>query len=144
MQDLSRADSWISKYKYPLILSFVGGVLMIGGLFSSQLFSHLQPQKKESFPKDTIINKAELFIKVDVSGQVNKPGVYSLAQDSRVEDAIKAAGGVTRLADGNYLTKTINLAQKISDGAKIYIPTRGESGPTSVLGASLLMPKIRL
>jgi len=71
-------------------------------------------------------SSADIF--VDVSGAVLKPGVYKLAYGSRVADAINTAGGFSSSADSNFISKSLNLAQKLSDGAKIYIPQKGESG----------------
>lgn len=65
-------------------------------------------------------------ITVDVQGQVNQPGVYTLPVNSRVKNAIDAAGGLADNADEEYISRKINLAQKISDGTKIYIPAIGE------------------
>ena len=62
---------------------------------------------------------------VHVAGAVVQPGVYQLAGDARVRDAIVAAGGPTDLADWN----TLNLAATIGDGAKVYVPVEGEDVP---------------
>lgn len=61
------------------------------------------------------ISEPEIF--VDVTGAVNKPGVYSLAGRSRVIDAIKAAGDSAPGAD----LSTINLARVLNDGEQIYV-----------------------
>ena len=65
-------------------------------------------------------------IKVHVAGAVVNEGIVELEEGSRIEDAIKAAGGTTVDAD----IKKINLAQKIQDGQKIYIPIEGEENYT--------------
>jgi competence protein ComEA len=57
-------------------------------------------------------------IKVYITGEVNKPGVYDMKDNDRVEDAVKAAGGATELAD---LTR-INLAARVADEMQIIIP----------------------
>lgn len=57
----------------------------------------------------------EIFI--DVTGAVNNPGVYTLAANSRVIDAIKAAGDSAPGAD----LSTVNLARVLSDGEQIYV-----------------------
>ena len=54
---------------------------------------------------------------VDVAGGVKTPGVYSLPAESRVMDAIKAAGGVGKGMD----TSEINLARILRDGEQIYV-----------------------
>jgi competence protein ComEA len=54
---------------------------------------------------------------VDVAGAVNNPGVYSLPAQSRVIDALRAAGnGVT----GSDLSD-LNLARVVKDGEQIYV-----------------------
>lgn len=64
---------------------------------------------------------------VDVQGGVVRPGVYSLREGDRVKDALIAAGGLGGQADREVVAKYINLAEKIKDGTKLYIPVLGES-----------------
>ncbi len=59
---------------------------------------------------------------VHVSGEVNKEGIVELEVGSRISDAIDKAEGLAENAD----TKEINLAFKLEDGMKIYIPKIGE------------------
>ncbi len=61
------------------------------------------------------ISAPEIF--VDVTGAVNKPGVYTMSANSRVIDAIKAAGNSAPGAD----LSTINLARVLSDGEQIFV-----------------------
>jgi competence protein ComEA len=63
------------------------------------------------------ITIAEPEIFVDVTGAVNKPGVYALTGKSRVIDAIKAAGDSAPGAD----LSTINLARVLNDGEQVYV-----------------------
>src|SRR5579885_1122513 len=76
---------------------------------------------------------------VDVEGAVLKPGVYHLPADSRIQDALIAAGGLSAGADRHSIAKNLNLADRLSDGSKIYIPFSGEtvgiSTQETVLGA---------
>lgn len=75
-------------------------------------------------------------IKVYVSGAVANPGVYSLSWDSRVEQAIIAAGNATEDAD----LVRVNLAQRVYDEQQIYVPHKAEEAtpvlPTSAPPAS--------
>lgn len=57
---------------------------------------------------------------VFVSGAVKQPGVFELPPGSRVEDAVKAAGGFGALADSQKL----NLARLVADGEGIEVPRR--------------------
>ena len=66
--------------------------------------------------------KEEVFIIVDIQGAVNSPGVFSLPEGSRVNDAVLSAGGLT----SNAYTRDVNLAAKLTDGDKVYIPEENE------------------
>ena len=61
-------------------------------------------------------------ILVYICGAVKEPGVVELDKDSRVVDAITLAGGFSEDADETY----INLAGKLQDGEKVYVPTLAE------------------
>lgn len=54
---------------------------------------------------------------VEIKGEVVKPDVYSLSIDSRINELIEKAGGLTQEADIN----TINRASVLSDGECIVI-----------------------
>lgn len=59
---------------------------------------------------------------VHISGQVNRPGVVELENGKRVIDAVELAGGLKNDAD----IDRINLAKKLVDEEKIYVPKIGE------------------
>ena len=75
---------------------------------------------------------------VDIKGQVAKPGVYELPVDSRMTDAIDAAGGFLAAAE----PKAINLAMKVVDEMVIYVPEVGEEAvlPVAQAGAATAGP----
>lgn len=75
----------------------------------------VKKEEKEESPEQDLIT-------VDVKGAVKSPGIYDLPVGSRVHDAVQKAGGLTDEAD----SKSLNLAQKISDEALVYVPTKGE------------------
>lgn len=77
----------------------------------------------EANPKQ---NKVDEIV-IDVEGAVLKPGIYSLVSNSRLSDALISAGGLSENADRDWLAKNLNLAVKLVDGAKIYIPRIGET-----------------
>ena len=74
---------------------------------------------------DAVPDEASTQCYVYVVGSVKKPGVYELASDARVEDAVTAAGGFTKDAD----RAAVNLARPIVDGEQITIPDEGEQLP---------------
>jgi len=122
---MDRINEKLNEFKLPIGLLLLGGVLLIGGFFSSNL---IQKQKTpENFPKESIVSESALTtIKVDVAGAVNNPGVFTLSKDSRIEDAIRQAGGFNANVDREFVAAKLNLAQKVSDGQKIYIPFEGD------------------
>lgn len=58
---------------------------------------------------------------VYISGEVASPGVYELAEGSRIADLLEMAGGA--LDDANL--NSINLAKKLSDGEHISVAAYG-------------------
>ncbi|MFZ5816365.1 MAG: helix-hairpin-helix domain-containing protein [Bacillota bacterium] len=66
-------------------------------------------------------------IQVHVEGAVQRPGVYTLEEGARVHEAIAAAGGA--LPEG--VPGALNLAARVTDGAKIYVHTRAELQPAA-------------
>ena len=62
-------------------------------------------------------------ILVDVVGAVSRPGLHELPAGSRIADAVDAAGGLTAEADRMRL----NLAEPLSDGARLWVPEVGEA-----------------
>ncbi|RXX23445.1 helix-hairpin-helix domain-containing protein [Streptococcus oralis] len=75
----------------------------------------MKKEEKEESPEQDLIT-------VDVKGAVKSPGIYDLPVGSRVHDVVQKAGGLTEQAD----SKSLNLAQKVSDEALVYVPTKGE------------------
>ena len=64
-------------------------------------------------------------IVVQAAGAVVQPGVYRLAAGARVADLVAAAGGLTPDGDPDR----VNLASLLVDGARVYLPHRGEVTP---------------
>ena len=75
--------------------------------------------KKETLITKKTTSKEEITeeYKVDIKGEINVPGIYSLKKGSRVIDVIEKAGGLT----GNANTTVINLSKKITDEMVIII-----------------------
>jgi len=76
----------------------------------------------ETGPASTIVDDRVI---VHVAGAVVLPGVYELGSGSRVDDAVRRAGGAT----GRAQLGRINLAAPLVDGDQIYVPEVGEDVP---------------
>jgi competence protein ComEA len=69
---------------------------------------------------------------VHAAGAVTRPGIYRLAEPARVDDVVSAAGGLAADADPDVL----NLAARVGDGERIYVPRRGQASPGVVVGST--------
>lgn len=73
---------------------------------------------------------------VQAAGAVTSPGVYRLSAGARVDDLLRAAGGV---ADGADLDR-VNLAAPVADGERVWVPKLGEEPPAVVSGKGAAAP----
>ena len=95
------------------------------------------PTETSAAPEASPKRAARLY--VDVAGSVRRPSLYVLSSGSRVMQAIRAAGGPTAEAD----LDAVNLAQKVTDGEKVFVPRRGmtpQPPPPSEIAASSAAP----
>ena len=72
---------------------------------------------------EVVENSETDAIYVYICGEVTNPGVYELAEDSRIYEAVDAAGGFTE----NAARECVNLASKVSDGMQIMIYNKEEA-----------------
>ena len=69
---------------------------------------------------------------VDVTGAVQRPGVYRLPAGSRVTDAVARAGGAAPQAQ----LEAVNLAARLADGQQVVVPKHGPGGAAATTGAA--------
>ena len=121
MEQLRNAFESLSNWWFDLhythnqkrALLIIGSVLLLLSIFIVAR-GNTQVSAPIEIAPITIV-EPEIF--VDVTGAVNKPGVYTLTGKSRVIDAIKAAADSAPGAD----LSTINLARVLTDGEQIYV-----------------------
>jgi len=121
--DFTNEDSRLGKFLSNKINLAVVGLLFVGLFmlaFGAGTFLLKGSQSKDdikiiSSEESASSESGEIVVHVD--GAINSPGVYKLPADSRVNDLVAMAGGLTK--DAN--TDSINLAAKLSDGQKAYI-----------------------
>jgi competence protein ComEA len=87
-------------------------------------------------PGAAVPSTTPVTVTVHVAGQVTHPGVYAVAAGARVADAILAAGGTSAEADGEQL----NLAARVADGERVYVPKQGEAAPPPVVTGGATTP----
>lgn len=101
----------------------IGGILIIYTINKEQnyeLDENAIVETKAEESKETEVEKEKIII--HISGAVKKEGIVELEENSRISDAIEKAEGIKENAD----LQKINLAYKLEDGMKIYIPEKGE------------------
>lgn len=133
LQIMFEAFNWFSfirtssKQVIVAILFILVGLLClmvgVGWLFFSNNRLQATCFQAEGDSLATTINQS---IVIDISGAVVKPGTYKLDKNSRIVDAVRLAQGFTHQSNATYIYKSLNLAAKLSDGQKIYIPFEGE------------------
>lgn len=153
-----RVLPFIKDHFIALLIGVSGLVFLAYGFVSLYYVPHVEEEiafaSKDVRPSTSLRQEskkesAKKTIMVDVAGAVVQPGVYPLPSDSRVQDAILKAGGMTPSADRQRIAQSLNLAAPLTDGAKIYIPVFGEqmaapgattgndsTGSSSTLGTS--------
>lgn len=114
------------RYRKQIIIGIIV-FLLIGGTISFAIINNLNKETtKEEIVLDSVPkkkktnNKVIKEFKVDIKGEVLTPGIYSLKTNSRVDDVINMAGGLTKQAD----TSVINLSKKITDEMVIIVYSR--------------------
>ena len=141
-------EAIIEKIKeYKIIVICTGLGLLVGGFFllkpaphtpvkETNLQAEVAAVSKDSSTEKEVKKEEPLeqdLITVDVKGAVKSPGIYDLPVGSRVNDAVQKAGGLTEQAD----SKSLNLAQKVSDEALVYVPTKGEEAASQQTGSGV-------
>ncbi len=130
--------SVLKQYAVPIGLAVLGLVFLGYGVFASlsskDSGSDILPSEAQAEVVD--IGSKKKQIAVDVEGAVLNPGVYMLAKDARIQDALIEAGGMSDTADRARVAKGLNLAAKLIDGSKIYIPFVGESSTDAGAGVA--------
>ena len=81
------------------------------------------PENNTPEDRRDVENSEKSGVYVYICGEMIKPGVYELSGDSRIYEAVDAAGGFTE----NAARECVNLASKVSDGMQITIYNREEA-----------------
>lgn len=114
-----------SKYKIEAVL--IGLAILISAV---SVFIFFQGENTDAEEDIAFHTKDESIqeIYVDVSGAVKKPGVYKLQLGDRLEHAVLKSGGLSEQADRDFFARNFNLARRLKDQEKYYIPSTIEIG----------------
>lgn len=131
------------------VLGFLLIIVGIGMNFREQFWekSEVKIDSNNISPTGIIDSQSNNKVIIDIEGEVINPGLYELDGDIRVNNVLKAAGGLSAKADRDWVKKNLNLADRVMDGQKIYIPRIGEvkdNQVSLVLGSSDKKGKISL
>jgi len=120
----------VERYRVPIV-----GVLSVLLLSAGAVIYVRRPvtQRIEIVEPSLTSVPSPVELAVYVTGTVLNPGVYYLPEESRVQDALEAAGGPTVNAD----LDRVNLAERVHDEDQIYFPEVGEENlPSTSRGGS--------
>lgn len=137
--DTLRSKLHLGGYRLPVLIGSMVAALLVAILIlsnavkaltaptisinTSQSSASQEQSPTESEPKTAFVH---------VGGAVCAPGLYELAEGSRVQQAISMAGGFTETAN----TDALNLARQVTDGEQIIVPEQQAAGESQGSGSS--------
>lgn len=135
---MEKIIQFLKQYGILLALGIVGILILIYGVYGEVsaekpvveiIKSGSQPVRSDRVGSENGLQptRSDLGgneVVIDVAGAVEKPGLYKLTSGSRIGDALVMAGGLSATADREWVAKSINLAEVLKDGGKVYVPGR--------------------
>lgn len=126
----------VSRPRAVAYLLVVLAVLALGGRFLVGAIARPDQAAEEpvlALDATSVADEPARTVVVHVVGAVRRPGLYELPEGSRVDDAIRKAGGARGRADLGL----VNLAAPVADGQQILVPRQASPGaPPIEAGAS--------
>lgn len=121
---MENIKNWWSDLHYtPLQKRSLAALAALVTAISAFFILRTSSPSEAIIPPEVIVETVAAEIVIDIEGAVVRPGVYHLPAQSRVFDAIRAAGGLTKKADPS----DVNQARLLVDGEQIYIFTRAST-----------------
>lgn len=130
----TRPFRWKVGVRAALVL--VAGVLVVvvGANFMRSLNPPPKPLPVAETSESPSAEPLENTVMVHVVGAVALPGVVTVPETSRVQDALALAGGALEDAD----LRSVNLARTVFDGEQIVVPRLGDPLDSFGGGSGLL------
>jgi competence protein ComEA len=123
---IARVKSGDKRLKYLLAVISALIALAVGYFWPTQtepVWITSDPTSSPTVTNSLTLNLGKVY--VHIAGSVRHPGVYEIAQDTRLFEVIALAGGFAKKADQT----SINLARTLSDGEQIFVRSVGEQSP---------------
>lgn len=109
-------------FSFPLI-----GQVKAGGLSVSTIKLVMEQMLKKYIKNPQVTIFIEEYSTITVSGQVNKPGVYSLKGELTVLEAISLAGGFTKIAAKNAV-KVFRTENEVQETIRVRVADINKRG----------------
>lgn len=132
-------DDFSQRERKLLILLGISFLISIGLFFGNKFreekkYSFMTEEQATEYSIEENSSAApslkEEKIYIHISGAVGNPGLLEIESNSRLIDAIEAAGGSLDDAD----LEQVNLSRKVHDEERIHIPKKGElTAPLTIL-----------
>lgn len=114
-------------------------ILIIIILIGKNIYNSTQKYNNNVDVNQVVVNETkdekeieEKIIAVHITGAIKKAGVIRIEENSRIEDVIEKAGGLTEDAD----ITNVNLAFIVEDGVKIRIPSTNDKDEIDIVTES--------
>lgn len=128
MSSLHKKSNDNRMYLFLLLIAVMTcGIWYIKYLSNHSFLIGTKAQPEELSAKATQVPFSSM-IQVEIQGEVNTPGFYTVSREYTVGDLISIAGGFTN----NAQTANINLSDAIFEDECITIPAKGETALVSI------------
>lgn len=120
---MQSSKKYIAALSVVLFVSILGNLSVLLRESSTSLLQNTKDSLTISKDSGDVSNK----ISVSIEGGVNKPGVYSFVEGTRVSELISQSEGYTANVDLEYIKLNINLSERLKDQQKVYIPVLNDN-----------------
>ena len=120
LEDLLRDRKTLYRILSVVLILLIAVILRIHDENKSDItIESAEPSEETEYSDESNAQPQAIF--VDISGAVEKPGVYEVSKETRLFEVIDMAGGLSEDADADH----VNRASFVEDGQKIIIPEKG-------------------
>ncbi len=115
----------LKKFKVELFLLITAFFIAIISVVV-YIYNNKNLSIKDETVQESVLSASSSRMVVDIAGAVESPGVYEATPGARLKDILIQAGGLSKEAEREYIARNFNLAKRVTDQEKIYVPSRTE------------------